>query len=311
MTGVGLSRPATPTNRKDEFLPGGSFWIRDEGAQSSQPPPHRHEYFQIHLNLAGHTEHALGAAMLPVVPGTVSFVLPLRAHHMRHIAAARFFVLNYAMDFLRPELRVDPLEVEDASLDQMPELAPFLCQEHASFVLAGQQLEEARQLCERMQHEQRRGGFFATELIRADLFRLIGLVCRQYESQLQSLLRKDLLRGSRRASMARVSRYVREHLHEPITLADAAAAAFLSPNYLAHLLKRESGRTFGEILAEQRVDLACRLLAGTGRTIAEIAASVGFQDEAYFSRRFRQLRGVNPSAWRRSHRNAGLLQGPV
>ncbi len=297
-----MPQPPAPTNRKDQFLAGGPFWIRDEQTRAAQPPPHRHEYFQLHLNLAGTTRHALGAAVLPVVPGTVSFVLPLRVHHLQHVPDARFFVINYALDFLRPELRVDPLELEDAPLDQMPELAPFLFQEHAEFVLAGPALEEARALCEQMQHEQRRGGFYAAELIRAALFRLIGIVCRQDESLLQSLVQRDLLRGSRRASMARVSRFVREHLHEPITLADAAAAAFLSPNYLAHLLKRESGRSFGEILAEQRVDLACRLLAGSQRTIADIAASVGFQDEAYFSRRFRQLRGQSPSDWRKSRR---------
>jgi AraC-like DNA-binding protein len=298
-----MTKSSAPTNRKDVFLAGGPFWIRDHAAQSVQPPPHRHDYFQVHLNLAGTTQHALGAAVLPVVPGTVSFVLPLRVHHLQHVRNARFFVINYALDFLRPELAVGALELEDVPLERMPELAPFLVQEHADFVLAGADLADAQNLCARMQQEQVRGGFYATELIRADLFRLIGLVCRRHESQLQSLLQRDLLRGSRRASMARVSRYIREHLHEPITLADAAAAAFLSPSYLAHLLKRESGRSFGELLAEQRVDLACRLLAGTQRTITDIAASVGFQDEAYFSRRFRQLRGESPSQWRQSHRS--------
>lgn len=299
--------PPAPTNRKDEFLAGGAFCIRDHTSSTVQPPPHRHEYFQLHLNIAGSTRHALGAAVLPVLPGTVSFVLPLRVHHLQHVPGARFYVINYALDFLRPELRVDPLELEDTPLDQMPELAPFLVQEHAGFVLAGARLQEAVALCEDMRREQERGGFYATELIRAALFRLVGLVCRQHEAQLQSLLQRDLLRGSRRASMARVSRYIRQHLQQPITLADAAAAAFLSPNYLAHLLKRESGRSFGETLAEQRVDLACRLLAGTQRSIADIAASVGFQDEAYFSRRFRQLRGQSPSEWRRAcHAPAGL-----
>jgi AraC-like DNA-binding protein len=234
----------------------------------------------------------------------VSFVLPLRVHHLQHVPDSQFFLINYGLDFLRPELRVGALEIDEAPLEQMPELAPFLFQEHTEFVLAGTALEEARALCQQMQQEQRRGGFYATELIRAALFQLVGLVCRQYEGELQALMQRDLLRGSRRASMTRVSRYLREHLHEPITLADAAAAAFLSPSYLAHLLKRESGRSFGEILAEQRVDLACRLLAGTKRTISDIAASVGFRDEAYFSRRFRQLRGQSPSEWRRARASA-------
>lgn len=290
--------PDAPINRNSEFLPHSAFWIRDQATAIGQPPLHKHEYFQIYVNLAGRTEHVLGAAVRPILPGTVSFIMPLRVHCVRHVESAEFFVINFRRDFLRPESRVDLLELEDVSIDDMPELAPFLYQEHLDFELDTGDLAEVRQLCLRMQAEHRRGGFYAAEFIRADLFRLIGLACRRRMDDLQALARTTMLQGSRRASLARVSRFMREHLAEPITLADAAAAAFLSTNYLAHLLKRETGRTFTEILADQRMDLACRMLAGSSRPIAEIAASVGFPDEAYFARRFRQLRGVAPSRYR-------------
>ncbi|OVZ58796.1 hypothetical protein CDO44_13925 [Pigmentiphaga sp. NML080357] len=289
---------AAPINRTSEFLPDTAFWIRDQGTAIGQPPLHRHEYFQIYVNLAGRTEHRLGATMRPIRPGTLSFIMPLRVHCIRHVEHAEFFVINFRRDFLRPESRIDLLELEDVPIETMPELAPFLFQEHLDFELGAEDLEEVRQLCRRMQAEHRDGGFFAAEFIRADLFRLIGLVCRRHLADLRALAQTTMLQGSRRASLARVSRYIREHLGEPITLADAAAAAFLSTHYLAHLLKRETGRTFTEILTDQRMDLACRMLAGSSRPIAEIAASVGFQDEAYFARRFRQLHGVTPSGYR-------------
>ncbi|MDB5873739.1 MAG: AraC family transcriptional regulator [Ramlibacter sp.] len=289
---------ATPTNLNDAFLPPGGFWIRDQSTDVGQPPLHRHEYFQIHLNISGTTQHVLGATTQQIVPGSISFVMPLRVHRVHHVDAAEFFVINYKPEFLRPEFRLNAPELEDLSLRAMPELAPFLFQEYIDFRLPPDELDAVRQLCLRMQVEHRAGGFYAEEFIRADLFRLIGVVCRRYEAQLRALADKNILQGSRRASLARASRYIREHLKEPITLADAAAAAFLSPNYLAHLLKRETGRTFGDILTAQRIDLACRLLLTSRRAVGDIAASVGFQDEAYFSRRFRQLRGVTPSAYR-------------
>ncbi|GAA0492766.1 AraC family transcriptional regulator [Pigmentiphaga sp. GD03639] len=290
--------PDAPINRTSEFLPHTAFWIRDQATAVGQPPLHKHEYFQVYVNLAGRTEHVLGATVRPILPGTLSFIMPLRVHCIRHVEPAEFFVINFRRDFLRPESRIDLLELEDVSVDEMPELAPFLYQEHLDFELGADELAEVRRLCLRMQAEHDRGGFYAIEFIRADLFRLIGLVCRRYQDDLQALARTSMLQGSRRASLARVSRFMREHLSEPITLADAAAAAYLSTHYLAHLLKRETGRTFTEILADQRMDLACRMLTGSSRPIAEIAASVGFPDEAYFARRFRQLRGVTPSAYR-------------
>jgi AraC-like DNA-binding protein len=293
---------AAQINRNDDFLPHSAFWIRDQSTAVGQPPLHRHEYFQIYVNLAGSTEHVLGATTRPIRPGTLSFIMPFRVHCIRHAEPAEFFVINFRHDFLRPELQVDALELEEQPIAAMPELAPFLYQEHLDFSLAGTELDTVRELCGCLQAEHRQGGFYSAELLRADLFRLIGVVCRHYQADLLALAQTSMLQGSRRASLARVSRYMREHLCEPITLADVAAAAFLSPSYLAYLLKKETGRTFVEILTDQRMDLACRQLLGSVRPIAEIAAQVGFQDEAYFARRFRQLHGTSPSGYR----NAGL-----
>ena len=98
--------------------------------------------------------------------------------------------------------------------------------------------------------------------------------------------------------MRRVLAHIGAHLAENLTLNDAAAAAFLSPNYLAHLLKKETGKTFTELVAERRMALARDLLAHTARTVAQVAHAAGFADEAYFSRRFRQLEGVSPTGYR-------------
>jgi AraC-like DNA-binding protein len=93
-------------------------------------------------------------------------------------------------------------------------------------------------------------------------------------------------------------RYVRDNLTRRISLADAAVAADLSPNYLAHLIKKETGRTFTDLVTERRMEKAQELLAHTGMRIAEIAEAVGFDDEAYFARRFKQCFDVAPRDYR-------------
>ena len=97
-------------------------------------------------------------------------------------------------------------------------------------------------------------------------------------------------------------RYLRDELAGEPTLADAAEAASLSPNYLAHLVKKETGKTFTELLTERRLALAQELLLATGERIGEIARRCGFADEAYFARRFRQWHGLSPRAWRAQQR---------
>jgi AraC-like DNA-binding protein len=109
---------------------------------------------------------------------------------------------------------------------------------------------------------------------------------------------KQAQRTSRRDALARVMRHVREHIAQRIQLADVAAAADLSPNYLAHLIKKETGKTFVDLVTERRMEKACELLSHTTLRIGEVAQAVGFEDEAYFARRFRQRYATAPRQFR-------------
>jgi AraC-like DNA-binding protein len=281
------------------------FGIRDEEGMAPIQEPHRHEYFQIQVNVAGPTRQHIGATVRPFEPGTLSFVLPYRVHWVPHPLQSRFFVINFSQRFLRPELDVDPLDLEDVTLDRAPELAPFRFQEFLDFRLDDADFETATGLCRSMRAEDAARRFYSLELIRASLLQLLGLVCRRYEFQLLPLAAAQAQHAGRRDALGRVVRYVRENLAAKVTLTDAAAAAHLSPNYLAHLLKKETGKTLTDLVTERRMEKAQALLANTGLRINEIAAAVGFEDEAYFTRRFRQLFDVSPRDYR-SKRDAHL-----
>lgn len=274
------------------------FSIRDERTRSRIEQAHRHEYFQIQLNLAGRTRQHIGVVERPLEPGSLSFVLPYRVHRVPHPAGSRFFVVSFAPRFLRPEVEIDALDLEDMPLAQAPELAPFRFQEFLDFRLRGKDLASAVHACRAMAAEDARRGFCSTEIVRAHLLLLLGIVCRRFEKQILELAASQAQSTSRREALARVGRYVREHLAGRLTLADAAAAAVLSPNYLAHLLKKETGRTFTALVTERRMEQACELLAHTGMRISDVARAVGFDDEAYFARRFRQWFGVSPRDYR-------------
>jgi AraC-like DNA-binding protein len=56
-------------------------------------------------------------------------------------------------------------------------------------------------------------------------------------------------------------------------------------------------------LAKWRMQIASELLTRGGPNIATIAVEVGYASEAAFSRAFKKMVGVPPSAWRRRRRN--------
>ena len=277
---------------------GPDFGIHDEKRATRIEQPHRHEYFQVQVNLAGRARHHIGAAERLLAPGILSFVLPYRVHRVPHPPGSRFFVINFQQRFLRPDLEVDPLDLEDVPLERAPELAPFLFQEFMDFRLAGRDLDAARAACLHMAAESSRRRLSSTAAIRGELLLLLALVCRRHEAAIQRLAAAQAQRKGRRDALSRVVRHVRANLARRLSLAGAAAAADLSPNYLAHLIKKETGRTFTDLVTERRMEKAQELLAHTTLRVAEVAEAVGFEDEAYFSRRFRQCFDGTPREFR-------------
>lgn len=277
---------------------GPEFGIHDERRVTRIEQPHRHEYFQIQVNLAGSTRQHVGASERPLAAGHLSFVLPYRVHRVPHPPGSRFFVINFQLRFLRPELDVDPLDLADVALDRAPELAPFLFQEYMDFRLDGEDLGIARAACLRMASENARRRFCSLEIIRGELFLLLALVCRRHEAGIQRLAKAGARRRGPKDSLSRVIRHIRANLAQSLSLTSAAAAADLSPNYLAHLIKKETGRTFTDLVTERRMEKAQELLAHTSLRVGEVAGAVGFEDEAYFARRFRQCFHIAPREYR-------------
>jgi AraC-like DNA-binding protein len=56
-----------------------------------------------------------------------------------------------------------------------------------------------------------------------------------------------------------------------------------------------------QYLAKWRMQVASGLLSGGSTNIATVAAEIGYGSEAAFSRAFKKMVGVPPSAWRRRH----------
>jgi AraC family transcriptional regulator len=84
------------------------------------------------------------------------------------------------------------------------------------------------------------------------------------------------------------------------TMAEIAAAVGVHPVHLSRTFSEHFGVTMGEYLRRQRVEWARHQLAGSDRTLADIAYAAGFSDQAHFSRVFKQLTGVTPGAYRKA-----------
>ncbi|MBA3845406.1 MAG: helix-turn-helix transcriptional regulator, partial [Planctomycetes bacterium] len=74
----------------------------------------------------------------------------------------------------------------------------------------------------------------------------------------------------------------------------------VTPEHLARLVRRATGRTVKALLRERRLEHACRLLRASDLPVGVIGARVGYPDPYHFSRVFARHAGIPPTAYRRA-----------
>ena len=107
----------------------------------------------------------------------------------------------------------------------------------------------------------------------------------------------ELPRLGRRVSQA--IEQIRVNYHGPLTVTTIANAINVSPSYLAHRFRSETGMTVKDYVTRVRIEIARRLLLETDAKLESIADAVGFCDAPHFSRVFVQYTRRRPGEYRR------------
>ena len=96
--------------------------------------------------------------------------------------------------------------------------------------------------------------------------------------------------------------YIQGHLSIQLSVKELAAGLFLSESTLSHRFRQELGKTVGQYIDEMVCFEAQRRLLLTDDSMKQISEALGFCDQFYFSRRFREWTGKTPTAYRKEGR---------
>ena len=95
--------------------------------------------------------------------------------------------------------------------------------------------------------------------------------------------------------------YVKAFFSEDISIPDLATMEGLSVSRYNALFKETTGTTPVRYITDLRMKQAAALLKGTDLHVREIGASVGYQDNHFFSKLFKEKMGVSPQKYRESN----------
>lgn len=72
---------------------------------------------------------------------------------------------------------------------------------------------------------------------------------------------------------------------------------------LSRMIQRYTGCTFTQLFHTARFNKAVTLLRDTQLSVADIAVSIGYENPAFFYRRFSKIYGCIPGEFRKRHQN--------
>jgi AraC-like DNA-binding protein len=135
---------------------------------------------------------------------------------------------------------------------------------------------------------------YAVQTIRADILKIMSLLCRRYSEAATKPQTDTHLLSSIKLAIG----FISNEYYKDISLDLIAEKAGLSKYYLAREFHRITGYTIVNYVNVARCEKAKRLLSESNISIENIARSCGFPNASYFSKTFKKHIGILPSEYR-------------
>ena len=239
---------------------------------------HWHDYYELSLVTSGEAEHVVNGDERRIQKGSAFLLSPADVHSIRAVGPTPLGCYNIV-------LHAKVVERPLAALG--PPAVAGLPWQTDDFLVAEPDFR-------RLQAELEDPGFGSACLVDSLVGCLVVELGRRRDPDRHG---QTSLPGSEEALRAAVL-YVDRHFREPMTLADAAAQAHLSPNYFSERFHQLTGTSFQRYLQERRLAFARSLLASTSLTVTDICHAAGFNDLSHFGRAFRRRYGASPTQGR-------------
>jgi len=135
------------------------------------------------------------------------------------------------------------------------------------------------------------------------LLKILQIVAKGNNKILSSLINTKKYDGEEGKRMQDIFEYTMQNFENEITLEQVSDIANMTSNAFCRYFKQRTNKTFIHFLNEIRIGNSCKLLSKTNDlSIADISYQSGFNNLTNFNRKFKTVKGITPSEYRKKNR---------
>lgn len=101
----------------------------------------------------------------------------------------------------------------------------------------------------------------------------------------------------------KVLEHIVSNFQKPILLDEVADLANMSKTAFCRFFKLKTTKTFNQYLTDLRIGYACELLMDADLSVSQISTLCGFNNQSFFNRQFKALKGTTPSEYQQRYRH--------
>ena len=262
--------------------------IRIVHMQQADGMLHRHTFFELVYILKGTATHWLEESCTALQAGDYFIIDPGTKHCYRDTKELELINCLFLPEYI------------DRALADCPSLSSLLANQvlrfgvpvdlHAADKIFHDRDGTVGKLIRQMEQEYTARSVGYMELLRCNLTHIPVYAVRAYEQAEQSRIRHSVT--------AAIVEYLQQHYAQPLSLDSISRQFGYTPQYLSSLFHRDMGMTLQAFLQRLRVEEACRLISSRKLSTTALAQAVGYSDAKYFSKIFRQHKGMSPREYR-------------
>lgn len=293
---VARMKTIPPTHKADDHIDSISnfeIWpyTEDTGCPISDlKEAHYHDFYVVHYVTKGRGTHVIDFEHYEIEPETLYFISPRQLHMWQPEEGLEGYIMAFSEDFLISS---------NYPGDSVLELEFFHSAIHSPALKVSQtQGMEVEGQLGAMQREfgERSEGFVS--VLRASFHIFIVQMQRLFADEMQRI------KGIKEHRLVRrFKQLVSEQFETQTSIQEYADTLNVSVSRLNNVIKEATGQTPGQIVRNEQVLAAKRLLAHSDLNVAEICYRLNFEDPSYFGRFFKRETGFSPMAFRGSMRD--------